>query len=147
MTSRVSKSKCEAVVETGGSTGGAQAATLSIGALLAAADAAKGVKEASACAACHNFAKGAPNKSGPNLWDVVERAKASYAPFAYSAGLIAQADQKWTYDNLNAFITNPKAHVPGTKMGYGGLKNDGKRANLIAYLASLSDAPKPYPAP
>jgi cytochrome c len=59
----------------------------------------------------------------------------------------ARTGQKWTYDNLNAFITNPKVATPGTKMGFAGVKKDQDRANLIAYLASLSDAPKPFPAP
>lgn len=135
------------MADASGATGGATAAASSIGALLATADAAKGAKEASACAACHDFTKGGPNKSGPNLWDVVERAKGSHTPFAYSEGMKAQAGEKWTFENLNAFITSPKAAMPGTKMGFGGLKSDVKRANLIAYLATLSDAPKPYPAP
>ena len=43
--------------------------------------------------------------------------------------------------------TVPQAKIPGTKMAFGGVKNDDKRANLIAYLATLSDAPKPFPAP
>ena len=31
-------------------------------------------------------------------------------------------------------------------MGYAGLKKDGNRADLIAYLASMSDNPVPFPA-
>jgi cytochrome c len=118
-----------------------------IGKLLASADATKGAAGAKACAACHSFEKGGANKVGPALWDVVERAKASHPGFEYSEGAKAQAGDKWTYDNLNAFLTNPKAYMQGTKMSFGGIKNDAKRADLIAYLASLSDAPKPYPAP
>jgi cytochrome c len=127
--------------------GEAAAEALSIGALLAAADATKGATEAKACAACHDFTKGGANKTGPALWDVVERAKASHAGFAYSEGAKAQAGQNWSYENLNEFIKNPKAYMKGTKMAFGGIKNDSKRANLLAYLATLSDAPKPFPAP
>lgn len=119
----------------------------SIGALLAAADATKGAAEAKACAACHDFSKGGPNKTGPNLYDVVERKIASHEGYAYSEGATAKAADAWTYDNLNAFLANPKGFIGGTKMAFGGVKNDTKRANLIAYLASLSDAPKPFPAP
>lgn len=127
--------------------GGEQAAALSIGTLLAKADPTKGAAEAKACAACHDFTKGGPNKTGPNLWDVVERPIAAHEGFAYSEGAKAHTADKWSYDNLNAFLTAPKEYIKGTKMGFGGLKNAEKRANLIAYLSSLSDAPKPFPAP
>lgn len=132
---------------TGTEAGGGEAAAVSIGTLLASADATKGATEAKACAACHDFTKGGPNKTGPGLWDIVEKAKASHEGFAYSEGLKAMAADKWTYENLNEFLKAPKAYVKGTKMAFGGIKNDAKRANLIAYLASLSDAPKPFPAP
>lgn len=127
--------------------GGEAVEAKSIGTLLAAANVEAGAKEAKACAACHDFTKGGPNKTGPNLWDVVERKIASHEGYQYSEGAKARAAEAWSFENLNAFITNPKKAVPGTKMGFGGLKNDAKRANLIAYLASLSDAPKPFPAP
>ena len=137
------------VAEAQEAAGGGEAAEAakSIGALLATADATKGVAEAKACAACHDFTKGGPNKTGPNLYDVVERKIGSAAGYAYSEGATAKAAEVWTYDNLNAFLTNPKGFIGGTKMAFGGIKNDTKRANLIAYLASLSDAPKPFPAP
>jgi cytochrome c len=134
----------EAATPEGGE-GGAPAEAKPIGVLLASADAAKGQAEAKACASCHTFEKGGADKTGPHLWDVVERTKASAAGFAYSEGLKAMAADKWTYENLNAFLLAPKAYVKGTKMAFGGIKNDEKRANLIAYLASLSDAPKPFP--
>lgn len=123
------------------------APAFSIGTLLASADATKGAATAKACMACHDITKGGPNKTGPNLWDVVERDIAAHEGFNYSDGMKARTGQKWTYDNLNAFITSPKVATPGTKMGFAGVKKDQDRANLIAYLASLSDAPKPFPAP
>jgi cytochrome c len=125
--------------------GGEAAAPKPIGVLLASANAENGVKEAKACAACHKFEKGGANGTGPALWDIIERPKASTAGFAYSEGLKAMSADKWTYENLNAFLLAPKAYVKGTKMAFGGIKNDAKRADLIAYLASLSDAPKPFP--
>jgi cytochrome c len=69
------------------------------------------------------------------------------AGFAYSDGLKAMAGQKWTYDSLNTFITAPKEFVKGTKMAFGGVKSATQRADLLAYLATLSAAPKPFPAP
>lgn len=131
----------------GKETGGGETATVSLGTLLASADATKGEAAAKACAACHDFTKGGPNKVGPNLWDVVERSLAAHEGFAYSDALKAKSAEKWTYEALNEFIKAPKQAVPGTKMAFGGVKKDQTRADLLAYLAKLSDAPKPLPAP
>lgn len=131
----------------GGETGGEEVAAVSLGTLLAAADPKKGEAAARACAACHIFVKGGPNKVGPNLWGVVGRPHASVPNFPYSEAMKAKASEPWTYEALNAFIKSPKETIPGTKMLYGGLKKDTTRADLLAYLGSLSDAPQPFPAP
>ncbi|MGQ0484011.1 MAG: c-type cytochrome [Hyphomicrobiales bacterium] len=137
-----------AAAATGGeATGGGEVTAVSLGTLLAAADATKGATAAKACAACHDFTKGGPNKVGPNLWDVVERNHAAHEGFAYSDALKAKSAEKWTYEALNEFIKTPKEAVPGTKMAFGGVKKDQTRADLLAYLATLSEAPKPFPAP
>jgi cytochrome c len=137
------------VAETGaaGETQVAAGPAVSIGALLAAADPAKGAAGAKACAACHDFTKGGPNKTGPNLWDVVDRAMGAHSGFSYSPGMVSHSAEKWTYEALDAFLKDPKATVKGTKMAFAGVKKDQARADIIAYLASLSDAPKPFPAP
>jgi cytochrome c len=127
--------------------GAAPVAALSIGTLLASADPTKGADVAKACAACHNFDKGGANKTGPDLYEVVERPVGAHEGFTYSEGIKAKSAEKWTYEHLNAFLTAPKSWAPGTKMAFGGIKNDKKRADLIAYLSTLSDAPKPFPAP
>ena len=51
----------------------------------------------------------------------------------------------WTFDDLNKFLTNPKAFVPGTAMGFAGIPKDSERADVIAYLNSVSDKPEPLP--
>ena len=122
------------------------AAVVSIGALLTSASAEKGQAATKSCKACHTFEKGGKKKVGPNLWNIVGRKIASVGGFAYSKAIKAKSGEEWSFDNLNAFLTKPKAFIPGTKMGFGGLKKDAKRANVIAYLRSLSDAPKPLPA-
>ena len=131
----------------GDTTGGVAVAAESLGTLLAKADAVKGQASAKACAACHDFTKGGPNKVGPNLYDVVDRPRGGHDAFTYSDGMMSKKGEPWSYEALNAFIKLPKAAVPGTKMAYGGLKKDQDRANVLAYLATLSDAPKPFPAP
>lgn len=117
-----------------------------IGALLANADPAAGEAQTRACAACHTFEKGGANKVGPNLWDIVERPVASHEGFNYSSAMQGHGGN-WTFEELNGFLLNPRQWVPGTAMSYAGLKNDKNRADLIAYLATLSDNPKPFPAP
>lgn len=118
-----------------------------IGTLLAAADPKAGEASAKKCASCHDFTSGGPNKAGPNLYDIVDRGIASHPGFAYSEALKSKSGETWTYENLNAWLTSPKAYAAGTKMTYAGDKDDADRANIIAYLASLSASPKPFPAP
>jgi cytochrome c len=112
---------------------------------LASADADKGKGGTKACQACHSFEKGGPNKVGPDLWDIVEREKAHAAGFDYSAGL-KEKGGTWTYEDLDHFLENPKGYVKGTKMAFAGIGSPTERANVIAYLRTLSDSPKPLPA-
>lgn len=115
--------------------------------LLAKADVGKGMAGAKACAACHNFEKGGANKVGPALWNVVGRKMGSADGFSYSDGFKAMGDKPWEFDALDAWLKAPKEYIPGTKMAFGGIRNDQDRANVIAYLDSLSDAPQPLPKP
>ncbi|MGX5849472.1 c-type cytochrome [Mesorhizobium sp. PL10] len=118
--------------------------------LLATANAEAGAAVFKKCQACHSGEKGGPNKVGPDLWDIVDRPVAEHEGFAYSAGMkdfSKGGAEHWTYDNLNHFITSPKKFVKGTAMGFAGLPKDEDRANVIAYLRTLSDSPKPLPTP
>lgn len=121
-------------------------AAVPIADLLAKADPAKGATIYKKCAACHNIDKGAGNKVGPHLYGVVGRAIASVGDFSYSGGMKKfAADQVWDFEHLNGFLLAPKKYVEGTAMGFAGLKKDEERADLIAYLNSMSDAPLPIP--
>jgi len=118
--------------------------------LLATANVEQGAAVFKKCQACHSGEKGGPNKVGPDLWDLIDRPVAEHEGFAYSAGMKEFSKggaEKWTYDNLNHFITSPKKFVKGTAMGFAGLPKDEDRANVIAYLRTLSDSPKPLPTP
>jgi len=114
--------------------------------LLKTASPEKGQAVAKACAACHDMTSANANKVGPGLWNVVDRQIASHPGFTYSDALKAKSGEKWTYDHLSGFLHNPKGYVPGTKMTYAGIQRDDQRADLIAYLRSLSDNPQPLPA-
>lgn len=132
---------------TGEAAGGEEAAAVSLGTLLASADAAKGEAGVKACAACHDFTKGGPNKTGPNLFGVVMRNHGGHEGFAYSDAMKSKSAEPWSYEALDAFLKAPKEAVPGNKMAFGGVKKDQARADIIAYLATLSDSPVPFPAP
>jgi cytochrome c len=115
-----------------------------VDALLAHADLDSGAKDARKCGACHSFEEGGPAKIGPPLWGVVGRKIASVEGFAYSDAL-AEKEGAWDYQNLDAFLAQPREWAPGTKMAFAGLKKPDERADVILYLRSLSNEPAPLP--
>jgi cytochrome c len=129
--------------------GGAQAAVAPaepIANRLASADLKKGELAAKKCVACHSFEKGGANKVGPNLYGVVGGPRAHAQGFSYSAGM-KQAGGQWDVESLDKFLANPKAEVKNTSMTFVGIRKPEERADVIAYLNSLADSPKPLPKP
>lgn len=122
--------------------GGAK--TVSIEALLATADPAKGEATFKKCMACHTIAQGGANGIGPNLYGVVGSAVGGHvAGFAYSDALKAKGG-KWDFATLNEWLTNPKKFADGTKMSFAGISDPAERANLMVYLnAQGSNLPLP----
>ncbi len=113
-------------------------------ALLPKANADNGKAIFAKCKSCHTVDKGKPNGVGPNLFGVVNRPKGKAEGFKYSEAMLAKGTD-WTFENLAAFLTNPKAYVAGTKMVFAGLPGAADRADLIAYLATMADTPVPLP--
>jgi cytochrome c len=129
----------EGVVEEGA---GAADKGPGLAALLATGDAAAGEKAASGrCGTCHSFDQGGGVKQGPNLYGTVgEPIGKGKAGFAFSSALSGHGGN-WTYENLDAWLTSPKAFASGTKMSFAGLSNGQDRANIILYLKSLGGGP------
>jgi cytochrome c len=123
----------EGIASVGGGAAAGPKGPEPIMALIAAADIAKGEKLSKACAACHSFDQGGPNKVGPNLYAVMGGPLAHIAGFEYSAAL-KEHGGKWDYDAMNHFLYKPKDYIKGTKMNYAGLKKPEDRAALIAWL-------------
>jgi len=88
------------------------------------------------CKTCHSSEAG-KNMIGPSLHAIVGRHSGEAPGYTYSAankgsGIV------WTEDKLFQYLENPQRIVPGTKMTYTGVKDPQKRADLIAYLKTLS---------
>ncbi|HJS85919.1 MAG TPA: c-type cytochrome [Acetobacteraceae bacterium] len=115
--------------------------------LLASANVQKGKEIVSqVCGVCHTFNQGGKPLVGPNLYGIVEAPHDHEPGFDYSAALQKFKGQPWTYDALNKWLYDPQAYAPGTRMTYAGLKSTQQRADVIAYLRTLSPNPAPLPA-
>ena len=109
------------------------------GSALAEGDAAAGEKVFKKCKACHQVGDGAKNRIGPVLNGIVGNEIASVDGFKYSKAFKAKKDEGlvWTEEELDAFLTKPKKYLKGTKMSFAGLKKEGQRADVIAYLLTF----------
>ena len=111
---------------------------------LANADVGRGKTAALQCRACHTVNEGGKPLIGPNLWGVVGRPKGSQDNFKYSP-VMKEKDGNWTLEELDQFITDPKAFVPGTIMPFAGIADAAQRADVLVFLNSLSKEPAPLP--
>jgi cytochrome c len=98
-----------------------------------AQDAAAGEQVFKKCFPCHAIGEGAKNKVGPELNGLDGRHSGTAADYHYS-----DANEKsgivWNEATFKEYIKDPKAKIPGTKMIFAGVKNQGEIDNLWAYL-------------
>ncbi|MCW2338874.1 cytochrome c [Sphingobium sp. B2D3A] len=108
--------------------------TLSSAPLLAqSAD--KGRAAFAQCAVCHGTKPG-EKKLAPSLAGVVGR-KAGVVPgMTAPSPALAKWGRTWSTKELDTFLTAPAKLVPGTRMAIS-VPDDGKRADIIAYLKTL----------
>lgn len=113
--------------------------------LLASASVDAGKGDVKVCIACHTFEKGQPNRIGPNLYGIVgDEIAHDRGGYDFSAPLKSAAkDKTWTPEALNEWLYKPQNFAKGTKMTFAGVPKAKDRADIIAYLNSLSDNPKP----
>ncbi len=97
------------------------------------------------CAICHSLNEGGKPIIGPNLYGVVGGPHDHEQGFSYSDALEKFKGQPWSFAALDKWLTDPATYAPGTKMTYAGIKNPQQRADVIAYLDTLSHHPVPIP--
>jgi cytochrome c len=96
------------------------------------------------CKICHDVTREMLRYRGPPLWGIVGKPKAAFEGFKYSP-VIKALGGNWTYEDLNNFLSDPARVLPGTDMGTNGYQDESERADLIAYLRTLSDSPVALP--
>ena len=116
----------------------------SLSELMATASADRGARVFRRCQACHNDASGAPNKVGPNLWGIMGHDRGAAEGFGYSSAFQA-AGGTWSFENMDEYLASPAKAIPGNKMSFAGLRKEGERADIMAYMNSMSDAPISLP--
>jgi cytochrome c len=113
---------------------------------LAGADAEHGKRLFAQCRVCHVAAPGAGYTVGPNLWGIIGRPVAAHSDYPYSDSLRAIGGN-WDYEQLSRYLFDPKAMAPGGRMTFEGVTLARERADLIAYLRTLTDSPVALPEP
>jgi cytochrome c len=103
-----------------------------------AGDIAKGKKAFKKCASCHSIEDGGKNKSGPNLYNILNRGISTNEKFKYSKKLVSFANEnpQWTTELMGAWLENSQKLVKGSKMRVK-VKKEADRENLIAYFQSM----------
>lgn len=103
------------------------------------ADAAAGERMFRVCAPCHTSARDGPHKIGPNLFGMMDQPAGNQVDFRYSNALSAKAAAGLVWDEhpLRAYLTDPRAFLPGGSKAFAGIKDEQRMADLIAYLRTL----------
>jgi cytochrome c len=98
----------------------------------AAGDPGRGAAVYERCLACHSLER---NRTGPKHCGLLGRKAGGVADFSYSKAL-KDSGIVWDAASLDRFLENPFKAVPGTRMGYAGVKDPQERADLVAFLAA-----------
>ena len=91
----------------------------------------------SRCAACHALEY---DRTGPRHCGLLGRRAGTVPSFDYSEAM-QRSKIVWSEATLDRFLADPLRAVPGTAMGYAGVKDPKERADLIAYLKEAGRSP------
>ena len=99
----------------------------------AAQDLTAGATSYKKCVTCHDVGPTAKNKVGPVLNGLDGRKSGTIAGYNYSDANKASGIT-WSEATFLDYIKDPKAKIPGTKMIFPGIKNEGEAKSLWAYI-------------
>ena len=92
------------------------------------------------CALCHTVKAESPSRIGPNLFGIYGREAGRADDFVYSTAL-RDSTIIWDDASLNAFLESPQDFLRGNRMAFAGVANPDDRADIIAYLSTLTPQP------
>lgn len=87
------------------------------------------------CRSCHATEPG-KNLIGPSLAGIFGTRAGEVPGYTFSTAM-KDSGLTWDEATLDSFLKSPREIIPGTKMTYPGLKDDAKRADVIAYIKAL----------
>lgn len=96
------------------------------------------------CIVCHDGERDGQHNTGPLLWNIMGRVSGRAEGFEYSDAMKA-TNHVWDFSTLDYYLTRVQRAIPGTAMNFRGIKKVEDRANLLAYLRALHDAPPALP--
>jgi len=97
-----------------------------------------GETQARVCRACHSLEKGGSNLIGPNLHGMFGKPAGRIEDFDYSEAF-SGAGFVWTPRALDAWLAQPARFLPGNRMSFAGVMDEGARNDLVAYLLEVTD--------
>ena len=100
-------------------------------------DAGRGEKIYGRCFACHAIDR---DRTGPRHAGLFGRHAGSVPGFPYSPAMkkAGASGLIWNDETLDRFLQSPTKFIPGTRMGYAGVKDYQERADLLAYLRAAT---------
>ena len=104
------------------------------------ADLANGQAKFATCRSCHSLAQGGEDMVGPNLWGIFGRKAGAQPGFDYSDAM-KKAGWSWDAARIDAWIENPRAVLPDTKMTFIGMPSATDRRDVVAYLMTVTSPP------
>jgi cytochrome c len=94
------------------------------------------------CLPCHDAGEGARVKLGPPLNGIEGRKAGGAEGFNFSDAMKASGIT-WSEAQFKEYIKGPMVKVPGTRMAFAGLRDDGDVNSLWAYLKGFAADGKP----